>query len=220
MSDQTTPVEGADTAAINTPEGTEEQQTANWEERYKEAQSWGTKNAQEAAQYRQQVEQFQDPEYQKQVAQEWLSQNGYALPEDEPDTEPPPYATREEIDRINQRIEQREQAEQRDRQVTDLEAQTERKLQQIEGLDDEDKTWIVTRAISLPPAEDGGLNVEQAHTEFTALQQSFQKRWRDTKRAPRVPGSGQQATQTKSIDDMNPEELLAWQMQRLQDLGG
>jgi hypothetical protein len=109
--------------------------------------------------------------------------------------------------------------EQQQQQIQALEEYSERKLSEI-GLAENDpaRDWIVSRAIAMNPTPDGQLDIEGAHRELEALQTHLQKQWRETKRAPRAPGSGQAATQTKSLDDMSLQELQEWQLQQLHDM--
>lgn len=216
MSDQqTSPETETPTAAVDSPaEGIDPQQTQDtpqqdWERDYKELQREFTRTRQ----------QMTDPEYQAKVAQEWLSEQGYALPEDEPEQfDDPTQALAARLDAFEAQLTEREQAEQRQQQIADLEATTEAKLAKIDGLDEGDKNWIVSRAIVLPPHEDGSLDVDQAYQELVARDQARMKQWRDTKRAPHISPNGQAATGVKNLDDMSLEELTKWQAQRFADL--
>jgi hypothetical protein len=217
MSDQTTqPAEAEPTAPVDTPEGTDQTQQEREMielERYKQLQAEFTRTRQ----------QMTDPEYQAQVAQEWLSANGYALPTDEePEVDEfadPSEALRAELEELKQWRDQFESSSQQQQQIQALEDYSERKLSEL-GLSEDDpaRDWIVSRAIAMNPTPDGQLDIEGAHRELEALQTHLQKQWRETKRAPRAPGSGQAATQTKNVDDMSPQELLEWQMQQLHDM--
>lgn len=219
MSDQTTPAtEPEPTAHADTPntgtETTQQQQEREMIEleRYKQLQAEFTRTRQ----------QMTDPEYQAQVAQEWLSANGYALPDDEPDPnqyEDPTDALQARIDQLESRLNGRDEQDQRAQQIQALEEFSERKMTDL-GIPQDDPTrdWIVSRAIALPPDNDGNLNLQGAYEELQQLQTHMQKQWQQTKRAPRAPGSGQQATQTKNVDEMTPDELLQWQVQRLHDM--
>lgn len=180
-------------------------------ERYKQLQAEFTRTRQ----------QMTDPEYQQQVAQEWLSANGYALPDDEPEPEytDPNDALAQRLEQLEQQVASRTEQEQRAQQLQALEEYSERKLGEL-GLDEKDpaRDWIVSRAIAMNPTPDGQLDIEGAHRELEALQTHLQKQWQQSKRAPRAPGSGQQATQTKAVDEMSLQELEEWQAQRLADL--
>jgi hypothetical protein len=168
-------------------------------ERYKQLQAEFTRTRQ----------QMTDPEYQAQVAQEWLSANGYALPTDEPEPDEfvdPTDALAQRLEQLEQQVASRSEEEQRAQQIAALEDYSERKLSEI-GLDEKDPAsdWIVSRAIAMNPTPDGQLDIEGAHRELEALQTHLQKQWqRDEAGAARAPGSGQAATQTKSLDDMSP----------------
>jgi hypothetical protein len=216
MSDQTTqPTEAEPNAAVDTPQdGTDTQPTqeeVDYQKRYTDLQ----------AEYTRTRQQMTDPEYQQQVAQEWLTQHGYALPEDEPDPDEfadPNEALRRELEELKQWRDQFESSTQQQQQIQALEESTEAKLAQIQGLDDDDKNWIVSRAIVLPPHEDGSLDVDKAYQELVARDHARMKQWRDTKRAPHISPNGQAGTGVPNLDDMSLEELTKWQAQRFADL--
>jgi hypothetical protein len=210
MSDQTTqPTETEPNAAVDTPEGTDTQPTqeeVDYQKRYTDLQ----------AEYTRTRQQMTDPEYQQQVAQEWLTQNGYALPEDEPDPDEfadPNEALRRELEELKQWRDQFESSTQQQQQIQALEESTEAKLAQIQGLDDGDKNWIVSRAIVLPPTEDGSLDVDTAYQELVARDQAAQKRWATSKqRAPFVPPGGRPANE---VPDLSSHEGRVNNMMRL-----
>lgn len=216
MSDQTTPPEGEPTSAVDTPAGTDapqEQQTTqevDWQKRYTDLQREFTTTRQ----------QLTDPEYQAQVAQEWLSQQGYTLPEEsEPEYEDPTEALRAELEQIKQQLDNRTQEEQRAQQLEALEQYSESKLNEL-GLAEKDpaRDWIVSRAIAMPPNAEGNLDIEGAYQQLQAFETQRQKQWRETKRAPHVPASGQAATGVPSTDDMPLHELTKWARQEYANL--
>jgi hypothetical protein len=212
MSDQTTqPTEAEPTAAVDSPEGIDQQQQqapqADWERDYKELQREFTRTRQ----------QMTDPEYQAQVAQEWLSANGYALPESDPEPNEfvdPTDALRQELEELKQwRQEQQQQ-----QHIAALEDYSERRMDELGIQSESARNWVASRAFVMNPKADGSIDFESALQEFEALQNDLQKQWMQSKRAPRAPGSGQAATQTKSLDDMSLQELQEWQLQQLHDM--
>lgn len=182
-----TPAPGAQTP--------EDQSTVNWEERYKHLQADHTRAAQEAAEYRKLVEGARqgDP-----AAIEALG----LVFADQEDTEPDPtageeYLTKAEWEQYQQAQQQERQQEQR---IAELEAFTEATLDKLGYENEKVREWIFSRAIALPPDEEGRPNIQAAHEQYLELIADEKKSWANSKRAPHVSQVGQAATQNPDLD--------------------
>lgn len=220
MSDQQVPEEGAP-EAVDTPQGTEEQQV-NWEDRYKEAQAWGTQNAQRAAElerYERVVQGLhsEDAEERRQAAEAL----GFQF-DDEPDEDDgaDPYAKRlaeyerriaEQEARWEQFTTQAQQAEveQRDLQVISegldaLQTTLGRKLTQEEiGLLG-DAAWSNRDEQGLP-------NIAAVTETYKGIAQAQAPKPRP--KAPQFSSVGREGTQTGGA--MTHEQRVERAMERL-----
>lgn len=216
-----------DTSATDTPTGdvTEQPTIPDGyvpEERYKEAQSWGTKASQEAAQYRQLVEALHDEDpdtraYAAQVlgielapAQEYLDDEG-----------DPTAELRRELEDLKQWREQtqtaaqQEQTTQRDVQVIGTGLQS---LAEKIGRDLTEEEIQLLGDAAWANRDDQGLpNINKVIELYTGVRTHDQKTWAKAKRqAPFVSSSGQAATQAPDLDD--PQQRVAWMAAQLDDL--
>lgn len=219
---------GADVQAqtpetADTPEGTgtgqQTESQTNWEERYREAQAWGTRTAQEAAElraYKQLVDDWNsdDPEAQKRAAERL----GIQLEEDDDDdTLYESQATQAQLSPEDRqlleqfRAQQQTQAEQQQYQAyrSDVDPQ----LQQMgvpEGLRDA----VAEAALNLPgiqtpqglrPDLEGAVKQIQQFAliaaELPDVQKQILESYRQTKRAPGVSSAGTAGTQVPDLDD-------------------
>jgi hypothetical protein len=219
MSDQAPSVETPEEQLA--PEGTPSEQhdqpdtTAqqNWEDRYKEAQAWGTRAAQEAAQYRQVIEGLysEDPAV-RQAAAETL---GLEI-QQEQQQDGQQYLTREEWEAYQA---EQQAALQQDEVVTYVEQYTQGQLDSLQGFNDAQKAWILRAAVSLPPVESPeGVpvpDIASAVKDFEAFIGSEKQAWAQTKRAPRPPAAGSSATEAPNLDDR--EQRRDWMLRRLEE---
>lgn len=139
---------------------------------------------------------------------------GYEF-ETEPDEDPEPVefddprdAKLHELEQWKASIEQ-ERARQREAEqaateqayLDKIEADCNAQLAAIDGLDDDDRDWIFTRALTTHHTPEGLPDIEAAHKEFVERENARQRRWAESKTAPHTPGSGTSATQVPDLDD-------------------
>ncbi len=184
--------------------------TVDWEKRYQDAQAWGTQRAQEASEYRKIVDGLKsgDPDVFRELGLEFED------PEDTtPDDGDDPYAGR--ISKLEQQLEEQRSAVQQQQQLQQIESHVERELDKLGELDEEDREILVNLAVTLPPLENGMPNVKAAHDRLQARDTQAQKRWAQSKRAPRVSPAGQAGTQQPDLDD--PQARVAWMVEQAQN---
>lgn len=235
MADEQAPLEGTPEPA-NTPEsgtGTQEQQKApseNWEERYKEAQAWGTRNAQRAAELEQQAQlvadlQSEDPVVQRQA----LEALGYTVPDDNETDTQPAYAeldpqTRARLDQFEAfHTQQQEQADyQQYRSIVDPQ------LEQMgvpKGLHDVlAEAALGIAPIQTPQGPQPNLKAayEQlleawapAFAELPQVQDKVKQSWAKSKpRAAFTSASGKEASQVPDLD--KHENRVQYMLEKLQ----
>jgi len=217
MSDDITPVEETGVADTSPETGTEQQVPPGFieEARYKEAQSWGTRASQEAAQYRQLIEGLQSPD--SDTRREAAQALNLEFLEEEPtdDFVDPNEALVQRLERLEQERAQDKAAETQQKQIAQLETAAERDMDKLE-VPAHLRDWVVARAVALPGTPDGTLDIGSAWTEYGAVRDAEMKAWRETKRAPHVSSGGQQATHTPNMDD--DAERQRWMQQQLADL--
>lgn len=240
--------EGAPETTVDTPEGTGtvDQQVAqgNWEDRYKEAQAWGTKSAQEAAelrQYKQLVDDFNsgDAEAQKRAA----AALGIELEEEEElvtglgaeDALSP--EDRQLLDTVRQErtTHQRSQAEQqeyagyRDAVDPDMAA-----MGVPEGIRDAVADYARERLPGVPcppsaqyptglkPDLDGAVQAIEAFVLSAADMPSVQKqmldKYRATKRVSHTASTGRAGTQVPKLGDHSKRLAYAMEIAAADDL--
>lgn len=192
---------------VDTPEnGTDTQdQTAqqNWEERYKEAQAWGTRVAQEKAQLEQQAQlvqalQSDDADIRRQafealgleLADEAVDDTQYADPSE---------ALAAEVAALKQQFEAQNQQAQQAQQIAQIEQHVEQQLATLNGLDDSDREWIVNTAVALPPTAEGMPDIQAAYEKFTAWETERQKKWAQSKRTHPFSPVGAEGTQQPDL---------------------
>ena len=224
--DQGTPGAAEDTAqqkTADTPEGTgtqDQTQQQNWEERYKEAQAWGTRVAQEKAQLEQQAQlaqalQSDDPDIRRQA----FEALGLELADETDDTQyaDPSEALAAEVAALKQQFEAQNQQAQQAQQIAQIEAHVEQQLAGLDGLDDSDREWIVNTAVAMPPTPEGMPDIQAAHEKFVAWETARQKKWAATKRTShRVSPTGEAGVQAPNLDDRDARQQ--WMAQRFADL--
>lgn len=219
----------------NTPQdgtGTTDQQ-ANWEERYKEAQSWGTRNAQEAAGLREKAQLIDDwnsddPEAQRRAA-ELL---GIQLDEEPPASDlEGQYAqldpeTRRLLEDFKSTTQQQQQSQQEQQQMAQYRADVDPQLKDL-GVPDGLHDLVAEAALQLPgvhtpqglrPDLQGAIaQVEElvlAAADLPSVQKKVMGRYRDTKRAPHISSSGIAGTQAPDLD--NRQARIDWMVEQAQ----
>ena len=186
----------------------------NWEQRYQEAQAWGTRASQEAAQYRQIIDLARqgDPE-----ALEFL---GYEVPADTEDknTEEPDLS--EQLQQLRQMVETQQQTAQEAQQQAELQQAADAfYAEEFSKLDPENK-WsqeyrnLVAAAGDQHVAEDGLPDLQKAHE---AIQSQFEELFKQRVAAKRSPQAPSGASPSHNPDLSNPEDRQAYMAQRLME---
>lgn len=204
----------------NTPDtgtGTQEQPTSeNWEQRYKDAQAWGTRNAQRAAELEAETAlvarlRSEDPNEQREA----LRALGYEVPDDDTQYSDPNEQLARELAELKAWRDEFTGQQQQEQYVAQIEASVEQQLDQLGNLSDPQKDWIVSRAIALPPTQEGLPDIPAAHAEFQALINAEKQAWAGTKpRSAFTTAAGQQASQVPDLD--KHEKRVDYMLSRLQ----
>lgn len=194
-----------DTPTVDTPNGTDtpdqQAQQDNWEQRYKDAQAWGTRVAQERAEFEQQAQLVQalrseDPDARRQAAEAL----GLEFT-DEAEDDDTPYADEltKRLEALEGQIQQRDQQAQQAQQIAQIEQHVEQQLATLNGLDEADREWIVNTAVAMPPTTDGMPDIKAAFEKFTAWETERQKKWAKTKRTHAFSPVGEAGTQQPDL---------------------
>lgn len=220
----------------NTPEGTgtpTDQQAArtNWEERYREAQSWGTKSAQEAAElreYKALIDDWNsdDPDAQRRAAERL----GIQLDEEEADAgqeyaQLSP-ADRKLLDDFNASRTEQQQTQQQEQQYNAYRADVDPQLKTM-GIPEDLHELVAEAALQLPGLQTPqGLrpDLQGAVAQIEALglsvaklpsvQTKFIENYRKTKRAPAISSSGTAGTQVPDLDKR--QDRIDWIVEQAQ----
>lgn len=233
-SDTPTAVPPVDTPAPGTDTQPDATQT-NWEERYKEAQAWGTRNAQRISEleaYEQVVNAWNSDDVE---AQKWAAaQLGVQL-SDEP-TDTPANGQDPELLRRLEALETRHATQQQEAQEA-AEYQTYRQwtdpqLQKM-GIPARLHDIVADTARAIPrihtpqgetPDLAGAWKqleaLAPAFSEMQVVQDTVKQAWANTKRAPHMTQAGQDALPQPNLDEMSATERREWMAQRLMDLEG
>jgi hypothetical protein len=189
------------------------------EDRYKEAQAWGTRTSQEAAELRRQNDLMQtllyadDQDTRRQAAQEL----GIEL-DDEPDpNEGQQYLTREEWQTFQNAQRQQEQQRQEEQGVQQIEQYMDTQLDTL-GVPEHLQGIIKADAVfNRDPNEQGLPDIKGAFDHFISeVRKAEQKDWAKTKRTHHISSVGQAGTQQPNLDD--DQQRQAWMAQQLADL--
>lgn len=233
MAEQQAPEQEA-TIADTPVEGTSDQ--TNWEERYKEAQAWGTRNAQRAAELETEanlVQQLRSEDWTERKAA--LETLGIPVEDDdeiEPDTQqqldPRIAAKLAKIDELDQWREsltteqQQEQhyssyREQVDPQFTKL-GVPESFLESVADIAYNQLPAIQTPQGPVPDVEGAVKQFKEVAAMFAALpevQQTAVEGWRKGKKAPHMSPTGREGTEVPDLS--TPEGKVAYVMSRLHE---
>jgi hypothetical protein len=197
---QDTPPEASPETGTPGEQTAAEQAAIDYQKRYEDLHPEYTRVTQEAAQLRARQEQMEalltsdDPDTRRQAAQAL----GYELPDEEDDQPDPSEALSRELAALKQRLDSRDQEAQQAQQLAQIEAHVEAQLGTLDGLDDEDRTWIVNTAVAMPP-KDGMPDIKGAHDKFVAWEQARQKKWAATKKAHPFSPVGAEGTQQPDL---------------------
>ena len=108
--------------------------------------------------------------------------------------------------RVDQILEEK-QREQHEKQIAELEDHIDTTMESLAKadktpLEESEKEWIFARTLSLPPDEQGRPPVEKAYKEYRAVQDTWIKRYRESKRdAPTPPVPGQSGSTQVDLSD-------------------
>jgi len=218
LSEENTPV-------VAGPDGTGAVEQAasgdeSYQQRYVDLQREYTRSQQENAEMRRQQELYdllistEDADTRRRIAE----QLGYQL---EQEAEPQqfdgsdPYGYDRRLGALEQAQQQAQQAALTAQQEEQMLGVLNQRLEKL-GLDEEDGNIVLSYAMhALPVTAEGLPDVEQAHQFLAARDDRRQKDWAKTKQSPRIPSTGQAATEVPNLD--NREERVAWMTERLQD---
>lgn len=194
------------------------QSTVDWEKRYTDLQPEYTRASQEAAQFRQLVEELRsdDPDTRLNAAQalglELVDDTTTQTPTDDED---PLASLRAEIDEIKSQKQIEQQQRQEMERLQQVETHVEQQLAELDGLDDADKDWIVQRAIHMDPTPEGMPDIQGAHQAYVQLINAKKQAWAGTKASPAPPSvAGTSGTQVPDLDKRS--DRVAWMAEKLQ----
>lgn len=194
-----TPITEPEAPVEDTPEA--DAPDTNWQERYTEAQAWGTRAAQEAAELRQIVDAARkgDPE-----ALEFL---GYEVPDEEEDgalTEDE--VIRKELQELKEwKAEQasREEQQQQEAELNDYRDAELTRLDKIAGRRfNEREVQILVAYADAYPNKDGAPDFDAAYEALVEYSKENRKALLSSKRAPKPPSG---AAGESKIDTSTPE---------------
>lgn len=201
---------------------TPEVEQGNWEDRYKEAQAWGTRMAQERSQYETAAQRLEllrnDPDAQR----EFLSELGYQVESD--DEIPDPNAdVRRELDEIKawkSELTQSQKTEQRRQQDIEVIGAALGNAQKDLGREfTEQEIRILDRAARADRDEQGNPAIGSVLTDWLAAREHDQTTWAATKkRASRQSAAGQAGTSQPDLENMTDAERQHWMTQQLNTL--
>lgn len=213
------------TATVDTPEqGTDTTQAQqDFEQRYKDAQAWGTQASQKAAEleaWRQSIE--TDPDAQR----EFLKGLGYDIEDPEPDVLPDD-PTAAQLAAYEQRlaaIESKAQQDEMDRQLQAAEQHFDKAFTALGSergspLTEEEQNAVVGLALTMPAGPDGMPPVKDAFAQLEKLFESRQAAWAASKQTShKFTSNGGPVSEDNRLDIDDPEERQRRMAQRLADL--
>lgn len=232
------PEDGGQAPNVETPENAaqaaNEQQPNAWEDRYKEAQAWGTREAQWRSQHEPVVSLFDaakngDPE----AAQQILEALGYALPDDETDDtqltgelDPRIVAALNKIDELDQGLNSITSEQQQTQQYQNYRDTFDSQIREL-GVPDEFIDLVADTAIDLPalqtpqgprPDLEGAMKqVEAMALTFAAhpaVQNQVKRSWADTKRTHHISPVGDAGTQKPDYDNWTKSQINEYMAQQ------
>jgi hypothetical protein len=217
--------------------------------RYREMEAGLTKKFQEVAEQRKQAERVQaaftdlqseDPEAQ-QAALEWLTQSGlvnqsaverllpafgYQFDDQEGDSEPEPFLTRQEWEQYQAQRQQAEAKSAEEAYISQVDEHLAGQMEHINAqlkkqgrdeLSEAEQQLIVKNA--LVDTQPGQMpDVNAAYEQYTGLIDGRLKGWASTKQGGATRPGGAAATGVPDMDNMTGDERRAWQAQRLREL--
>jgi hypothetical protein len=222
MSDETTTADEAavvDTPAPGTDATQETQEQVNWEERYKEAQSWGTRESQKRAELEQQWERLESDD---EALRQLLAKRGIELQDETPELPDDPTAA--ELTKFRQELEALKQSQTQSEQQQQLAvaeahvASAFTALGEKRGapLSEEEQNAVIGIALTMPAGANGLPPVSDAYGVLEKIREADQQKWAQTKRTThRVTPNGAAGTQTP--DRATHEGRVAHMLAQLDD---
>jgi hypothetical protein len=208
-----------DTPAVpqSAPDGTPDAQTINWEQRYNDLRPQFDRTAQEAATLRAEQERLNDEEHFKTL----MAERGYQVEEPDPGyIDPTAQTLQQQAQQLAELQQWRETQQQQANDQRNIEHIGRGLLEAQGALGREltpDEVQILGDAASASLDDQGLPNITAVTQRWMAAREADMKSWAQTKKtAPRISATGQEGTQAPNLDD--PDQRLAWQMQRLADL--
>ena len=170
--------------------------------------------------------QYQDPEYRQKLFAELAEEQGYTLGGSDEVYEDPTEQLRAELRaEFQQELSKRDQAVAHEQAVQHAQNYADTKLNELKVEDETVRSWIETKAASMPALQDEhGLvvpDVEAAYEEYKALINAEKKRWGNTKTGTVAASEGQSNTGVpswKNEQDPDKRKLMrdAWAMEQIQ----
>jgi len=209
-------VESTPAPIEETPAATE--QTIDWQKRYEDIRPEFDRTNQALSQYQSLVDglQSEDPDTRAEAALALGFElvDGAEEEVDEPvdqDTE-----LARQVAELNQWRAQQQQDATEQQQLAQVEAHVDAQMGALEGLDEADRDWVLSRALALDPDDQGMPDVRAAFADLVARDTRKQQAWGKTKKAPSISAVGQEGTQAPNLD--NDHERQQWMAERLEQL--
>jgi hypothetical protein len=223
MSDETTTADEAavvDTPAPGTDTTQETQEQVNWEERYKEAQSWGTRESQKRADLEQQWERLESDD---EALRQLLAKRGIELQDETPELPDDPTAAelaqfRKELEALKQSQTQSEQQQQLAVAEAHF-ASAFTALGEKRGapLTEEEQNAVIGIALTMPAGANGLPPVSDAYGVLEKIREADQQKWAQTKRTThRVSPNGTAGEAKPNME--NRQERVAAMTEKFLDL--
>jgi hypothetical protein len=208
MPEEVTPEETPEAIEAAPDEGTpapvETEPPIDWEKRANDNQTAYTQSQQELAEYRQQMEQLQDPEYKRQVFNEWADEFGYALPDQEEEYVDPGELALQEAQAIRQELAEAKEAQEED---SFWQEKSEGFIEQLDKFQAENFK-LTDAEVKAAGAQVllAGVDPDEVFQDLQAIRQAGYEHIVASKKAPRISG-GQAGT--PKFDPSNEEEVDA-----------
>ena len=218
MSEQNSQAPETDTPAHNAPDTSTEPvveapAAIDYEKRYSDLRPEYDKANQELAQYRSLYTDLQseDQDTRLQAAQA-LGLEFVTDDQDQQEPLDPMDELRAELAQMKSGLAERDQNTAQEQQIAELEQNINSQLDQITGLDESDRDWVLYRALNMPVTTDGLPDIPGAHAALVERDEAAQRRWASSKTAAPVPAVGQQATHAPDLTDESQRQ--AWMLER------
>ena len=193
-----------DTPNPSAPTGTPDTPQVNYEQRYNDLRPQFDRTAQEAAELRSWKERLTSDQ---DAQREFLQSLGYEVEEPDQGYQDPTATElaqlRKELSEVSQWKDNLTAEQQQAQQLQIINASVEEQFRSTApDLDPATREWVETRALGMPPRDDGMPDIQGAFQAFQAWETERQKQWATTKRsAPRFSAGGKEGTSAPNLDD-------------------